>query len=95
MLTTAQSFSILPFCSDSFELYFCRHRTILAVYTSPPDGPCGPMKNIVKDNFSGDKVQNIVIVLMAVFYNSLRFHLIYLTLLSPEMYRFIWVPTVK
>ena len=42
----------------------------------PPDGPCGPMKNSVKVNFSGGEVQNIVNVLMAVFYNSLRFHLI-------------------
>ena len=42
--------------------------------------PYGPVANIVKDNFSGDKVENIVIVLMAVFYNSLRFHLICLNL---------------
>ena len=55
------------------------------------DEPYGPMANIVKDNFSGGKVQNILIVLMAVFYNSLRSHLIYLTLPPPEKCRFIWV----
>ena len=48
---------------------------------SPPDGPNGPMTNIVKDNFSEGKVQNIAIVLMTVFYNILRFHPVYLTLL--------------
>ena len=48
---------------------------------SPPNGPYGPKTNIVKGNFSGGKVQNIVNVLMAVFYNSLCFHLIYFTML--------------
>ena len=62
---------------------------------SLPDGPYVPMTNIIKDNFSGGKVQNIVIILMAVFYDSLRFHLIYLTLLPPEKCIFVWVPTIK
>ena len=42
---------------------------------SPLDGLYGLMTNTGKDNFSGGYVQNIVNVLMAVFYNSLRFHL--------------------
>ena len=58
---------------------------------STPDGPCGPMTNTVKVNFSGGKVQNIVHVLRTVFYNSLHFHLLYLTMLHPEKRRFTWV----
>ena len=53
-------------------------------------GPYGPMRNTIKFNFSGGKVQNIVNVLMAVFKNSLRFHSLYLTMLPPEKCRFIW-----
>ena len=37
---------------------------------TPQDRPYGPMSNIVKINFSGGKVQNIVNVLMKVFFNS-------------------------
>ena len=48
-----------------------------------------------KDDFSGAEVQNIVNVLMAVFYKSLRFHLSYLTILPPEERRIIWVLTVN
>ena len=54
-----------------------------------------PNDNIVKDDFSGGRVQNIVFVPMAVLYNSLHFHLIYLNLLPPEKCKSIWVPTVK
>ena len=50
---------------------------------SSPDGPYGLMTNNVKFNFSGGKIQSIANVLMAVFYNSLRFHLLYLTMLPP------------
>ena len=57
---------------------------------SPPDGPDGPTTNHVKDIFSGGKVQNIVDVLTAVFYNSLRFHLVFLTMMPPEKRSFIW-----
>ena len=60
-----------------------------------PDEPNRPMTNTVKDNFSGGNIQNIIDALMAVFYNSLRFHLIYLTILPPEKRGFIWVLTVK
>ena len=45
--------------------------------------------------FQGGSVKNIVIVLMIVYYNSLRIYLIYLTLLPPEECRFIWVPKAK
>ena len=62
---------------------------------SPPDGPYGPMTNTVRFNFSGGEVRYIVNVLMAVFYNSLRFHPLYLTMLPPEKRRFIWVLTVE
>ena len=58
---------------------------------SPLDEPYGPTTDTEKDNFSGGVVQNIVKVLMAVFYNSLRFHLSYLTMLplkSVELYGF-------
>ena len=60
---------------------------------SPPDGPYSPTANTV--NISGGRVQNIVYVLMAVFYNSLRFHLFYLTMLPPEKRRFLWVLGAK
>ena len=54
------------------------------------------MTNLAKDYFSGGKVQNVVNFLMAVFYNSLRVHLMYLTMyLSPEKRRFIRILTVK
>ena len=47
------------------------------------------MINIVKDIFSGGKVQNIVNVLMAAFDNSLRFYLIYLNpMRSVDLYGF-------
>ena len=62
---------------------------------SPLDGPYGPMTNTGKDDFLGGLVQNSVNVLMAVFYNSLRFHLSYLTMLPPEKRRIIWVLTVN
>ena len=61
---------------------------------SPLDGPYGPNTNTVKNNFAGGKMQNIVNVLMAVFYNSFRFHLIYLAMFPPEKRRIIWVLTV-
>ena len=64
---------------------------ILTLTLSPTDGPYGPMTNSVKSNFSGGKVQNNVNVLMAVFHNSLRFHLIFLAMLPSEKHRFIWV----
>ena len=41
------------------------------------DGPYGPNTNTVKDKVAGGKEQNIVNVLKAASYNSLRFHLIY------------------
>ena len=62
---------------------------------SPLDGPYSPTTNTGKDNFSGGKVQNIVNVLMAVFYNSLCILLIHLTMVPPEKCRFICVLTVK
>ena len=62
---------------------------------SPLDGSYGPITNTVKVNFSGGKVQNIVNVLMAFFYNSLCFHLLYLTMRPPEKRIFIWVLTVE
>ena len=61
----------------------------------PPDGPYDLMTNTVKEKFSGGKIQNIVDVLTAVFYDSLRFHLTYLTKLTPEKRSFIWALTVK
>ena len=48
---------------------------------------CDPMTNIVKANLQGVKVHTIVIVLIAVFYNSLRFLPIYLTLTPPVKFR--------
>ena len=52
---------------------------------------CKHLKNL----FFGGKVQNIVNVLMEVFYNSLHFRLIYLTMLPPEKRGFLLVLTVK
>ena len=54
-----------------------------------------PKDNHRKRSFSGGKIRNIVDVLTAVFSNSLRFHLTYLTMLPPEKSKFIWVLTVK
>ena len=51
-------------------------RTLFNPFT--PGRVIWPNENTVKNNYSGGKVQNIVNVLMAVF-NSLRFHLNYLT----------------
>ena len=48
---------------------------------APLDGPYGPQTNTVTDYLPGGKIQNIVNVLMAVFYDSLRFNLIYLIML--------------
>ena len=47
-----------------------KQRVESSLTISPPDGQNGPMTNHVKDYFSGGKIQNIVNVLMAVFYNS-------------------------
>ena len=62
---------------------------------SPLDGPYGLMTNTGKDDFSRGEVQNIVNVLMAVFYNSLCFHLSYLTMLPLEKRIIIWVLIVN
>ena len=51
---------------------------------SPLDGPYGPQTNTEKDYLPGGGVQNGVNVLMAVFYDSSRFYLIYFTMLPPE-----------
>ena len=67
----------------------------LLLTLSSLDGPYGPMPNILKINFAGGKVQNIVNVLMEVFYNSLRLHLTYLTMLPPVTRRFLWFLTVQ
>ena len=67
---------------------------VMVVLTrSPLDRPYGPMTNTGKVDFSGSCVQNIVHVLMAVFYNSLCFHPRYLTMLPLEKRRIIWVLT--
>ena len=58
---------------------------------SPLDGPYGPNTNTVINTFSGGKLQNIVKFLMALFYNSLRFHLTYLAMFPPEKRRILWV----
>ena len=47
-----------------------------------------------KDQFFRGKVQNIVNVLMEVFYYSLSFHLMYF-MLHPEKRSLLWVLTVK
>ena len=52
--------------ASSIYVVFCISYLILLIL-SLSDGPYGPMTNIVKDNFSGGKVENIVIVLIAVF----------------------------
>ena len=62
---------------------------------SLPDGPYGPLTNTVINNISGGEIQNTVNFLMVVFHNSLRFHLIYSTMLPPKKRRFIWILTVK
>ena len=59
------------------------------------DGPYSPKTNTGKDNFSGGQVQKIVNILMAVFYNSLRFHQSYLTMLPPAKRGIIWVLTAN
>ena len=61
----------------------------LRLALSPPDGPYGQKINTAKGHFTGGKVRNIVVVLTAVFYNSLRFHL------TPKKSIFIWVLTVN
>ena len=63
------------------------NRMAIRLTLSPPDGPYGPMKNFVNIIFTGGKIQRIFNVLMAVLYNSLRFHLIYLTMLTSEKRR--------
>ena len=65
------------------------YQLALVLTLSAPYGPYGPMTNTVKIfRGGGGKVQNMVNVLMAVFYNSLRFHLFCLTMLPPEKLRF-------
>ena len=54
-----------------------------------------PQTNTVKDNLPGGKVQNAVNVLMAVFYDSLRFQTSYLSMLPTEKRRFVRVLTAK
>ena len=58
---------------------------------SPLDQPYGPQTKTVQDNLPGGKVQNVVIILKAVFYDSLRFQLSYLTMLPPEKRRLVGV----
>ena len=81
-------------CGLSVKLLFAidfRQKVVIkrSITLSPPDGPYGSMTNTVKNNFSRGKVKNTVNFLMAVLHNSLRFHLIYLTMLPPEKHRFI------
>ena len=54
-----------------------------------PEQAIWPINKHRKIYFSGGKVTNIVSVLMAVLYNSLHFHLIYLSMLPPEKRIFI------
>ena len=81
------SYRVHTYTVNQFNLNQVMEWSLLTL--SPLDGPYGSMTNTGKDNFSWGYAQNIVNVLMAVFDNSLRFHLTYLTMLSPEKRRFI------
>ena len=82
--------AVLPIANNRMSyriVFFILLRTIVTL--SPLDGPYGPKTNTGIDNFSGGSVENIVNVLIAVFYNSLRFHLSYLTMQPPEKRRIL------